>query len=70
MKWFLPVAWVEFQFTLPCRERLEVEPPLAVLGVFQFTLPCRERPRYRARLSAPSKFQFTLPCRERHPFKR
>ena len=35
----------EFQFTLPCRERLRFLFTSERKSLFQFTLPCRERLR-------------------------
>ena len=38
-----PTPTSEFQFTLPCRERLRSSTARTARQPFQFTLPCRER---------------------------
>ena len=37
------LSFVQFQFTLPCRERQDMLANLVPESAFQFTLPCRER---------------------------
>ena len=44
---------VEFQFTLPCRERHEGGEMNVDITVFQFTLPCRERRAGGGAVAAP-----------------
>ena len=56
---------IEFQSTLPRRERLGFDSRLNREDIFQSTLPRRERLAISAQFLAMSIFQSTLPRRER-----
>ena len=56
---------VEFQSTLPYRERQNRDVNAAINILFQSTLPYRERQLCASILRCPSAFQSTLPYRER-----
>ena len=58
---------IQFQFTLPRRERHLQMAPFGRSFQFQFTLPRRERPNGTLINLSPPVFQFTLPRRERLP---
>ena len=59
------VTLLQFQFTLPHRERQLGNGAVYGDDKFQFTLPHRERRSICLRFCAAVRFQFTLPHRER-----
>ena len=59
------VQSVQFQSTLPRRERLWSSTVSSCIAIFQSTLPRRERPSSGVTPHRPAPFQSTLPRRER-----
>ena len=63
---FRYTSYIQFQSTLPRRERQGVLPVCSLIGIFQSTLPRRERLIIQPSETTCIKFQSTLPRRERH----